>query len=150
MGLRDKYITISEAAKEVGVTRQTISRWIRTEKVFAEKLGRETLIEKEELDRLFNEKMLEQFSEAIRRWLRRATWKYLQDNRYIAEDSSGFIVGQSSELIRVKAKGGDGIDKIFDIPIGEMEFAIDTKAGGFFRLRKAKVITRREKVKRPK
>jgi excisionase family DNA binding protein len=150
MGLRDKYITISEAAKEVGVTRQTISRWIRAEKVFVEKLGRETLIEKEQLFRIYDEKMLEQFSEAIKRWLRGATWKYLQENHYVTEHSTGAIVDQSRENIRIKAWEEDGSIKVFDIPIEHMEFAIDTKTDGFFRLKKAKVITRREEVKKSK
>ena len=47
MGLREEYMTISESAKEVGVTRQTISRWIREGKISAEKYGREMFIEKE-------------------------------------------------------------------------------------------------------
>jgi excisionase family DNA binding protein len=46
MALKDKYCTISEAAEEVGVTRQTVSRWIKDGKLPVEKIGRETLIEK--------------------------------------------------------------------------------------------------------
>ena len=40
MALKDKYLTISEAAKELGVTRQSISRWIKEGRVTAEKIGR--------------------------------------------------------------------------------------------------------------
>jgi len=47
MALKDKYFTISEAAEEAGVTRQTISRWIAEGKLPAEKIGREKLIEKD-------------------------------------------------------------------------------------------------------
>ena len=51
MALKDKYFTISEAAQEFGVTRQTISRWVASGKIPAEKIGRETLIEKTQLER---------------------------------------------------------------------------------------------------
>ena len=50
MALKDNYFTVSEAAKEIGVTRQTISRWVREGKVPAEKIGRETLIDKTKFD----------------------------------------------------------------------------------------------------
>jgi excisionase family DNA binding protein len=49
MALRDNYFTISEAAKATGHSRQTISRWVATGKIPAEKVGRETLIERVEL-----------------------------------------------------------------------------------------------------
>jgi excisionase family DNA binding protein len=46
MGIKDNYYTLSEAAKELDVTRQTVFRWIKDGKMPAEKMGRETLIEK--------------------------------------------------------------------------------------------------------
>ncbi len=49
MALKDEYFTISEAAKELNVTRQTISRWIKQRKIVAEKIGRETLVKKDEI-----------------------------------------------------------------------------------------------------
>jgi excisionase family DNA binding protein len=49
MTLKNKYFTISEAARESEVTRQTISRWVREGKLPAEKIGRETLIKKVDL-----------------------------------------------------------------------------------------------------
>lgn len=53
MALKDKYITISEASKELRVTRQTISRWVKTGKFKAvEKVGRETLIPRDEIEKL--------------------------------------------------------------------------------------------------
>ena len=51
MALKDKYFTISEAAKQLGVTRQTISRWVAKGYVPAEKVGRTTLINKKNLDK---------------------------------------------------------------------------------------------------
>lgn len=50
--LKDEYYTLSEAASLAGVTRQTISRWIKHGKLTGEKIGREVLIHKDELYQL--------------------------------------------------------------------------------------------------
>jgi len=52
MALKDKYLTISEAAKQMDVTRQTVSRWIKEGQLSAERIGRETLIAVEEIDKI--------------------------------------------------------------------------------------------------
>lgn len=49
MGLKDYYVTITEAAKILHVSRQTVSTWIKEGKLPAEKVGRETLIERKAL-----------------------------------------------------------------------------------------------------
>ena len=49
MALKDDYLTISEAAGYIGVTRQTISRWVKQGKLKAEKVGREVVIHKKDL-----------------------------------------------------------------------------------------------------
>ena len=46
MALKDRYLTISEAAKELAVSRQTIYRWIADNKISAEKIGGLVLINK--------------------------------------------------------------------------------------------------------
>lgn len=51
MALKDRYYTVSEAARELGVTRQTISRWTKEGKIPSEKVGRETLIKKKDLSK---------------------------------------------------------------------------------------------------
>ncbi|MGD2065437.1 MAG: helix-turn-helix domain-containing protein [Dehalococcoidia bacterium] len=48
MALKDKYITVTEAAEIAGVTRQTISRWIAEGHLIAEKVGRQVFIKKED------------------------------------------------------------------------------------------------------
>ena len=142
MAIKDKYLTISDAAKELGVTRQTISRWIRSGNVSAEKVGREMLIEKDELGRLYDEKMFEQFSEAMSRWIRGAILDYLQEKHYVAEDSVLVVIGQSRKHIKIQGRGEDGIYKVFDIPIKQLELVVDTKAKRLFRIKTVKVITR--------
>jgi excisionase family DNA binding protein len=59
MALKDTYFTISEAAKELRVTRQTLYRWIKTTSLPTEKVGRETLIEKADLEKLKMRKIAE-------------------------------------------------------------------------------------------
>ncbi len=49
MEIKDKYFTISEAAKFLQVTRQTVSRYIKQGWIHAEKIGRERVIAKQEL-----------------------------------------------------------------------------------------------------
>ena len=46
MSIKDNYYTLSEAAAELNVSRQTLFRWIKNKKIPAEKVGRENLIEK--------------------------------------------------------------------------------------------------------
>ena len=52
MALKDMYYTISEAARELGVSRQTIYRWIADGKVPTEKIGGVMLVEKAAISRI--------------------------------------------------------------------------------------------------
>lgn len=65
MALKDTYLTISEAAKEARVTRQTVSRWVSEDKLPAEKIGRETLIEKKVFEAFRKRRFAETFDKAI-------------------------------------------------------------------------------------
>ncbi len=47
--LKDDYYTVSEAAKRLNVSRQTISRWLASGKLDSEKVGRERLIYKKRI-----------------------------------------------------------------------------------------------------
>lgn len=60
MALKDTYYTISEAAKAVGVARQTVSHWINDGKISAEKVGRAMLIDKQKLHQYNNERLVEE------------------------------------------------------------------------------------------
>jgi len=51
--LSDKYFTITQAAQYTGFTRQTISRWVKMGKLTSEKVGREVLIKKDEVGKVF-------------------------------------------------------------------------------------------------
>jgi len=63
MALKDNYITITQAAKQLGVTRQTISRWIAKKYVPAERVGRVALIKKKDLDKYRKWRLSEAFAD---------------------------------------------------------------------------------------
>lgn len=52
MMLKDYYVTITQAAKKVGVARQTIARWITVERIPYQRIGREVLIKKDALENM--------------------------------------------------------------------------------------------------
>ena len=84
MALKDEYFTISEAAKEMFVTRQTISRWVNEGKLTAEKIGRETLIEKEQIDNLIDKDLTQKLGKAFDR---RLTTLLKRKYKYTNEDT---------------------------------------------------------------
>jgi len=51
MALKDDYYTLSQFSALLGVTRQTVSRWLKEGKVIGEKIGREVLIPQEESEK---------------------------------------------------------------------------------------------------
>ncbi|MBA7661050.1 hypothetical protein ES703_69062 [subsurface metagenome] len=63
MALKDNYVTITEAAKQLGVTRQTISRWIAKKYVPAERVGRVALIKKKDLHKYHKWRLSEAFAD---------------------------------------------------------------------------------------
>lgn len=71
--LKDEYVTLSEAAALAGVTRQTISRWIKEGKLTGEKIGREVLIRTDELyqlksvDEIFVNHILDIMADEVRK-----------------------------------------------------------------------------------
>jgi len=65
MALKDKYLTISQAATELNVTRQTISRWIAKKYVPAERIGRVALVKKEDLHKYHTWRLSEAAADSI-------------------------------------------------------------------------------------
>ena len=52
MKIRDYFYTLIEAANELHVERRTMWRWIKSERVEAQRIGNITFIEKSEVERL--------------------------------------------------------------------------------------------------
>lgn len=65
MALKDTYFNISEAAVYLGVTRQTLSRWITEGKIAAERVGNAILIDKNHIYDYENQRALGTISSAI-------------------------------------------------------------------------------------
>jgi excisionase family DNA binding protein len=110
MALKDKYFTVSEAAKELGVTRQTISRWISTGKIPAEKIGREKLILKKDIqDAQKRAPFINSLIERLRIQL-----------GYSEEDKIEEI-GHYAGLIKFLVTRIDGTRERLEIPVSKME-----------------------------
>jgi len=65
MALSDKYYTATEAANELGVTRQTVHRWVKDGTLEAEKVGGNILIEQEEVLRFQQDRMKRLYFESF-------------------------------------------------------------------------------------
>lgn len=65
MALKDEYFTVAQAADKLGVTKQTVYRWINNKELVAEKIGREMLISKKELSNYDEELFFRSFGNAI-------------------------------------------------------------------------------------
>lgn len=103
MALKDSYFTISEAAKEIGVARQTISRWITEGKLNAEKVGREMLIEKNELYRHEDER----YGKLIYNLLVRLLTNYVREEyNYAKEDTVELIKAGRAFIFSVTRRDG--------------------------------------------
>lgn len=48
----NQFLTLSDTARHLNVTRQTVARWIKMGRLPAYRIGREVLIEKSEVERL--------------------------------------------------------------------------------------------------
>lgn len=59
MALKDRYFTVSEAAKKLEVSRQTVYRWIEDNEIPTESVGGVTLIKKKTLNKYMRKKELE-------------------------------------------------------------------------------------------
>ncbi len=65
MALKDNYLPIQQAAKELGVTRQTISRWIAKKHVPAERVGGVTLIKKDDLGEFYKLRLVDAVTASV-------------------------------------------------------------------------------------
>ena len=52
MALSDIYLTTGQAGKLVGVNRLTVRRWVQTGRLTGERVGRQILVQREQLLRL--------------------------------------------------------------------------------------------------
>ena len=109
MALKDNYLTISEAAKQLKVTRQTISRWIAKGYVPAEKIGRETLIKKKDLHQYHRRRLSEAAAESIVALYKATAEDYLREKGYIVGRGHVEIVGPDEDNIGLSDEEKDEV-----------------------------------------
>lgn len=83
MALKDKYFTISEAARQLGVTRQTVSRWIGDSRLAGERIGRETLIKKADVYEYQKKRIVDNAAREIVAMINGIFTDYLHEKGYI-------------------------------------------------------------------
>jgi excisionase family DNA binding protein len=102
MPLMDSYFTVAQAAKELGVTRKTISRWLADGKFPAEKVGRERLIKKKDLHEFHYLKHVKAVAERITELYEATIKDYLREKGRFPE-------GKALELVPLE-------DYVFELP----------------------------------
>jgi excisionase family DNA binding protein len=135
MALKDNYITITEAAKQLGVTRQTISRWISKGYVPGEKIGRETLIKKKDLYKYHNWRLSEAAADSVIALINAKLDEYLRKEGYINADErfmgveeskyQGLLVKKTDGTVRSIELSHEELDKAFSFcrePLAELLF----------------------------
>ncbi len=86
MALKDTYFTISEAAKQLKVTRQTISRWVAKGNIPAEKIGREVLIKRGDLHKYHSTKVGRFVADSVTSLCLSAVEDYAREKGYGTRD----------------------------------------------------------------
>ncbi len=124
MALKNTYFTISEAAKELSVSRQTVYRWIADKNISTEKVGGVILIRKETIKKYITQKASESFAQMVYMFLKESIRKELGYTAadIIEETKSGkhevaFLVTRKDGT-REKVRVG-GIEVTIDVKIGE-------------------------------
>lgn len=96
MVIKDLYFTISEAAKELGVSRQTIYRWINDKKIPTEKIGGIVLIEKIKIQERKTQSERESFTQLVGNYMTEEFKKQFltkdTDDIEVLPDEEGFLV----------------------------------------------------------
>jgi len=139
MVLKDKYFTVSEAAKELGVTRQTISRWISTGKIPAEKIGREKLMLKKDVyDAKGRAPFINSLIEKLRTQL-----------DYSEEDKIEEI-GHYAGLTKFLVTRTDGTRERLEIPVSKMELVKTDKGKYSLQLEFERIVEAKSQPKKKK
>lgn len=121
MALKDRYYTISDVAETVGVTRQTVSRWIKQNKLKAEKIGRESLIER---DILFNFLDARPIPQLLDYEMTQAFKYYFEEKHNIASQDKVDRIGSALEFAITKK---DGSRKTILVDVFETIYGIQQK-----------------------
>ncbi len=126
MAIKDDYYTLSEFARLLDVTRQTVSRWLKVGQITGERIGRQVFIPKSEFDKYedrFQKRIAEYFINEMAKAIRE-TFKHPPEDKIEFQIYDGehviFRVTRKDGL-RLRAKVSFNIHE--DEPI--MEIQID-------------------------
>lgn len=118
MALKDNYYTISEVAKELNVTRQTVSRLIATGNIQVEKIGREVLVERKAVRQLQERNL----REALHNLVLAHVSDYLRDNYgYGKEDKIEQVRPYRNARLVLRVDRKDGTSEIVWVYLGKVE-----------------------------
>ena len=118
MEFKDKYLTISQAAKELNVTRQTIHRWLVRGGIQTERVGRETLISKKELRRyLADQSIIQTQTQIVNDIINRVRGKY----NYNAEDTVEFLDFPQKKTLLFYVTRKSGGEEMVYVDVGRAE-----------------------------
>jgi excisionase family DNA binding protein len=119
MALKDKYFTVSEAAKIAGVTRQTISRWIAEGHLIPEKVGRHVLIEKKDFGHYLRRQNIYRMAAQI---IDGVTDRIRQEYKYTEEDKIGFLkLDFKKDIFHFSVVRKDGTHEVVSVSVSKPE-----------------------------
>lgn len=119
MALKDKYITVSNAAQIAGVTRQTISRWIAESHLIAEKVGRQVLIDKKEFGQYLRRQNVYRMAAQI---IDGVADRIRQEYKYTEEDRVEFLkLDFKKDIFHFSVVRKDGTHEVVSVSVSKPE-----------------------------
>ncbi len=128
MVLEDNYCTAKEAAEELGVTRQTIHRWINQGILKAEKIGNTKLIEKAEIAKYKQARIKEMYYESFNWHQARNNFNGIREFLGYSNEDKIEIFGDPNNLEYLVTKK-NGRKEI--ISINSISVSFNSKTGHF-------------------
>jgi excisionase family DNA binding protein len=126
MRLQDNYYTVVQAAEELNVTRQTVYRWIKNGALKAEKIGRETLIEKAEVFHYKDSKVGDWLYEGFNISLKKNNYSPIREYLGYAEGDKINRIGDPKTLVYMVTRE-NGKKEI--VMIKSIHVSLDRKTG---------------------
>jgi excisionase family DNA binding protein len=115
MGIKDEYVTISEAARLLDVTRQTVSRWIKERKFNTQKVGREILIRKDELRKFQGQRVSGSYGEAVIKLILGVYTDYCWAKSYITLQERVGDVYPGKDRVKVVVNDQNGNTRVIEL-----------------------------------
>lgn len=119
MALKDKYFTITEAARMAAVTRQTISRWVAEGHLPAEKVGRQVLIDKNDFGQYLMKQNVYRMAAQI---IDGVVARIRQEYNYTEEDRVEFLkLDFKKDIFHFSVVRKDGTHEVVSVSVSKPE-----------------------------